>query len=213
VTLNAAWKDSQRLIDAIALLEQQRQKAAQKGESAVHSLRRFVVLAYLRLVKNGEKRQSASAMTIIAINDKGAYCTKAIRNWANAFLLSGAIPMSEREKHKKLGCFLQDEDVREKIDTYLRENKFEVHIHILTKYINEEVLPDLDDGLSMKFLECTIIQWMKIFEHSYREATKRVYMDEHERDDVVIYRGQFLAKMVEHEKQMPTFINDCSDVI
>jgi hypothetical protein len=37
-TLNAAWKDSQRLMDVIALLEQQRQKVAQKGESAVHSL-------------------------------------------------------------------------------------------------------------------------------------------------------------------------------
>ncbi|CAM6004355.1 unnamed protein product [Sphagnum balticum] len=37
-TLNAPWKDSQRLMDAIALLEQQRQKAAQKGESVVHSL-------------------------------------------------------------------------------------------------------------------------------------------------------------------------------
>jgi hypothetical protein len=56
VTLNAAWKDSQHLTNAIALLEQQRQKAAQKGESVVHLLWRSIVLAYLRLVKNGEKR-------------------------------------------------------------------------------------------------------------------------------------------------------------
>jgi hypothetical protein len=123
----------------------------------MHSLRRSVVLAYLRLVKNGEKWQSASAMTATTINGKGAYYTKAIRNWANAFLCSGAIPMSERRKHKKLGCFFQDEDVREKINTYLRENKFEVRIHILTKYINEEVLLDLDDGLSMKLSERIVI--------------------------------------------------------
>ncbi len=37
-TLNAAWKDSKRLMDTIALLEQQRQKVTQKGESVVHSL-------------------------------------------------------------------------------------------------------------------------------------------------------------------------------
>ncbi len=133
----------------------------------MHSLRRSVVLSYLRLVKNGEKRQSASVMTAIGINNKGAYYVKAIRNWANAFLRSGAIPMSKHRKHTKLGCFLRDEDVRKKIDTYLRENKFEVRIHTLTKYINEEVLPDLDDGLSMKLSESIVIQWMKIFEHSY----------------------------------------------
>jgi hypothetical protein len=74
-------------------------------------------------------------------------------------------------------------------------------------------LPDLDDGLSVKLFERTIIRWMKIFEHNYREATKGVYMDGHEQDDVVAYRGQFLAKMVEHEKRMPTFTDDCSDVI
>jgi len=110
-TLNVAWKDSQRLMDIIVLLEQQRQKATQKGESTVHSLRRSVVLAYLHLVKNGEKRQSASAMMATAINGKGAYYAKAIQNWANAFLRSGPIPMSEHGKHKKLGCFLRDEDV------------------------------------------------------------------------------------------------------
>jgi hypothetical protein len=38
-------------------------------------------------------------------------------------------------------------------------------------------------------------------------------MDGHERDDVVAYRGQFLTKMVKHEKRMPTFTNDCLDVI
>jgi len=109
--LNVAWKDSQCLTDVIALLEQQRQKAIQKGESVMHSLWRYVVLAYLRLVKNGEKQQSASAMTTAAINGKYAYYAKAIRNWANAFLCSDAIPVSERGKHKKLGCFFRDEDV------------------------------------------------------------------------------------------------------
>ncbi len=121
--------------------------------------------------------------------------------------------MLEREKHKKLGCFLRDEDIREKIDIYFQENKFEVRIHTLTKYINEEVLPDLNDGLSVKFSERIVIQWMKIFEHGYRKATKRVYMDGHERDDVVAYHGQLFTKMVEHEKQMPTFTDDCSDII
>ncbi len=203
----------QRLTDAIALLEHQRQKVVQKGESVVHSLRRSTVLINLRLVKNGEKLQSTSAMTITTINGKGAYYAKAIWNWANTVLHSGAIPVSERGKHKKLGCFFWDEDVREKIDTYLRENKFEVRIHTLTKYINEEVLPYLDDGLSMKLSERIVIWWMKIFEHNYRETTKGVYMDGHERDDVVAYLGQFLAKMIEHEKRMPMFTNDCSDVI
>jgi hypothetical protein len=54
---------------------------------------------------------------------------------------------------------------------------------------------------------------MKNFKHSYREATKGLYMDGHERDDVVAYRGQFLAKMVGHKNQMLTFTDDCSDVI
>jgi len=40
-----------------------------------------------------------------------------------------------------------------------------------------------------------------------------MYMDRHERDDVVVYHGQFLAKMVEHKDRMPTFIDDYSDII
>ncbi len=88
-----------------------------------------------------------------------------------------------------------------------------MRIHTLTKYINEEVLPDLDDGFSVKLSERIVIRWMKIFGHNYREATKGVYMDGHERNDVVAYRGQFLAKMVEHEKRMPMFSDDCLDII
>jgi len=88
-----------------------------------------------------------------------------------------------------------------------------VRIHTLTKYINKEVLPKLDDGLSMKLSERIVIQWMKIFGHNYREATKGVYMDRHERNDVVAYHGQFLAKMAKHKKQMLTFTDDYLDVI
>jgi hypothetical protein len=41
---------------------------------------------------------------------------------------------------------------------------------------------------------------MKIFGHSYRKATKGVYMDGHEQDDVVAYRGQFFTKMADARK-------------
>jgi hypothetical protein len=83
---------------------------------------------------------------------------------------------------------------------------------VATKYINE-VLPNLNDGLSVKLSERTVIQWLKIFRHNYQEGTKGMYMDGHEQDDVVTYHGQFLAKMVKHEKRMPTFTDDYSDVI
>ncbi len=38
-------------------------------------------------------------------------------------------------------------------------------------------------------------------------------MDGHERDNVLVYCGQFFTKMAEHKKGMPTFIDDYSDII
>src|SRR5436305_1565074 len=83
-----------------------------------------------------------------------------------------------------------------KIKTYLRANKFETSPKDLANYMNNEILPGLGFDPPPTIRINTARNYLKSsFGFEFNEVKKGVYKDGHEREDVVKYQQEFLAKM------------------
>jgi len=86
---------------------------------------------------------------------------------------------------------------------YIRENngvkgKPNMTLCSFCRWINETLLQQnvLESGFPRKIGLETARTWLHELGFSKIEAKKGTYVDGHERDDVVEYRGKFLRKMV-----------------
>lgn len=67
------------------------------------------------------------------------------------------------------------------------------------RHLNETVLPKL--GIHKRSVsESTAKRWMIAMKYQHKIYRKGVYMDGHERADVVKYRTQFLGEVLEMQK-------------
>ncbi|RGB33345.1 hypothetical protein C1646_761801 [Rhizophagus diaphanus] len=83
---------------------------------------------------------------------------------------------------------LEDEDVQLKVSSYLRKEKYNVTIQNFCNHVSSEILPSL--GIEIKI---TI------------KYQKGMYVDGHERPDVIEYQKQFLEEISMYQNLMPTF--------
>lgn len=67
------------------------------------------------------------------------------------------------------------------------------------RHLNEMVLPNLEIH-NRKISESTAKRWMIKMGYQHKMYRKGVYMDGHERVDVVKYRTQFLGEILEMQK-------------
>ena len=131
------------------------------------------------------------------------YYARSIRTWSHGFVGDDKLPQSRQGKHIKSRSFLQDEDVVMVLQRYLRLNKFKVRIPALTSRIYEQILPQLPYAPSPTISESTTKRWLQALDITYRDIAKKIYIDGHEREDVVEYQEEFLERMAELEPRIP----------
>ncbi|EUC61582.1 homeobox KN domain protein, partial [Rhizoctonia solani AG-3 Rhs1AP] len=103
----------------------------------------------------------------------------------------GSLPESNRGRGASHYSILCEEDVRRSILTYLRTLKTGTISPLrLRRAVNQEIFPQL--GITLSISESTARRW--ILKLGYRPVrhSKGMYMDGHERSDVVEYRNEFL---------------------
>jgi hypothetical protein len=72
--------------------------------------------------------------------------------------------------------------------------------------ISETILPSLDIALKKPLGQRTARRWLHKLGYRHVQFRKGVYMDGHERPDVVKYRNeQFLPQMLQYERRMTHF--------
>lgn len=68
------------------------------------------------------------------------------------------------------------------------------------KQVNDHILPSLGlDNGGQKILEDTACRWLAKLGYELKEVKKGIYVDGHEREDVVAYWKEFLIKFGENE--------------
>ncbi|CAG8683375.1 12306_t:CDS:2 [Funneliformis caledonium] len=86
-----------------------------------------------------------------------------------------------------------------RIVTYLRENKFEFYVANFIDYVKNIVFPSLGIEQETTKSTKTVRKWLKKMEFEFKRFTKGVYVDGHERPNVIEYS---------YEKLMPKFDNN-----
>jgi len=151
---------------------------------------------YLRRLDTGMDMTSASLETAIGLV-RGVHFSRRVILWYNQWEQNEAIVISRRGKNPKTKNLLNDSDNYNDIRTWILENyKYTITPHILQRHVNNVFLPAL--GIERS------ICWLKALGWIYSHVKKGIYLDGHERDDVVEYRKVFLDRMESLERRMVT---------
>eukprot|EP01034_Spumella_vulgaris_P044767 gene44767-55707_t len=135
-----------------------------------------------------------------------------IRQWAKQFYLHNNVTQSKRGKHSKSISLLTHEDVKSALLSYLRAQK--AGSISISSFCNAAKVILEQKGYGEEMSESTARRWLFRLGFFRWEYKKGIYVDGHERPDVVAYRKYFVVKMAEYRKRMTEYCGaDMSDAI
>ena len=159
--------------------------------------------ATLRL--KGHGRMSASYEIAQQWHEKddgsSTHFARRIRALARHYQIFEQLPVERRGGRKNAKSLLKDETVKAAARTWLTEQRVgSITPQNFAHGLNTQILPSLNISLTKPLCERTARRWLLQLGWSRTVLRKGVYMDGHEREDVVKYRGTvFLPKMKEFE--------------
>ncbi|CAG8728751.1 35412_t:CDS:2, partial [Racocetra persica] len=145
---------------------------------------------YLQLVKNNHQKIETSK---IIADAAGKGC-----------IMLGAFVLGRMN----MLCFLWDKDILLQIKSYIQENKWNITPYMIMSQMNKVLLPGLGFAPPPTISLNTAKNYLKELGYVYERVKKSVYIDGHEREDVVAYREIFLQRISELEYRMPIFSGD-----
>ncbi|KAJ7117825.1 hypothetical protein C8R44DRAFT_738699 [Mycena epipterygia] len=154
-----------------------------------------------------------ASMIVARSQGHGSYRARCIRNWIHAFLTSKKLPLHRYGQYHS--SILNDEDFSEAIKLHLQ------HISQKDGHFTAQALVDFvaTDEIQ-QMLEQAEIQkrsislwtarrWLKCLDYRFGHRKNGMYVDGHEREDVVAYRTAFVKRWLEHyEPRMVEYDND-----
>ncbi|PKY36542.1 hypothetical protein RhiirB3_459385 [Rhizophagus irregularis] len=136
---------------------------------------------YFHLLERGHSKLNASQMVAEILN-REVWFARCVRSWAKAF------------KNYE-SSFIDDKDIQLKVASYLHQHKFDVTVNSFCNFVNEEILPSIGIENKITISEKTATQWLKKMGFTFSRYAKGMYVDSHERDDVIAYWNKFLETM------------------
>ena len=139
---------------------------------------------------------------------------RTIRQWRSDFLEAGEICESKQGCYQRTGILWSSEDLNQKASKYVREiscvkGQPNLTVSSFCLWVNED-LPNsfLEPGFPCNISVKTARKWLNHLGFEVLSASKGMYFDGHEREDVVKERCTFLRRLVEigflHPDQAPT---------
>lgn len=157
----------------------------------------------------GEKAMEASANMAKGHHDgDGVWFARRLRALARHYVKFEQLPPELRGGLRKGTTHLDDEDVQAHARSWLRAQKLGSITPInFQQALNMDILPNLNIMLKRPLCVRTARRWLVKLGYQLVSLKKGVYMDGHERPDVVAYRNdEFLPKMLGLESRMTQYI-------
>ncbi|CAG8801838.1 14019_t:CDS:2, partial [Gigaspora rosea] len=149
--------------------------------------------------EKARRKKIEASETVAKVVGGGPWLAKCIRKWTNICMKSELIQNFRGKFPSK--SLLNDELVSLQVATYLRSQKFKVNPIVVKNYVENQVLPQLNGAVKRISIR-TIRRWMHKLGFRYKRYQKGVYIDGHERLDVVAYRQTFLQEVAEYDRFM-----------
>ncbi len=145
--------------------------------------------------------------SVAFLQKKAIYRAACIREWTKQFYVHNQVTQSKRGKHSKSISLLTHEDVKTALLRYLRAQKPD-SISI-SSFCNAAKLILEEMGYGEDMSESTARRWLFQLGFFRWEYKKGIYVDGHERPDVVQYRKYFVEKMAEYRLRIPSRCIGC----
>jgi len=185
-----------------------RSKPSNEGVLAYEHARLLTLRLYFERILNGETKGFVSEQLAEQIWRKGPHQARRICEWGNEFLTTGALSRHRQGTHAKIDPLIDNENFSIACKEWLRITKVESRSPLeLKMHIEKVILPDIENSRKT-ISESTCREYMKKWGYTFGAHAKDVYMDGHEREDVQIYRTQFVKRMLDLEPRMSTFIGE-----
>jgi len=186
-------------------------------EKATHNTSHFIkLIALLNFFESrvaGRTREASGVFASEALPSTLQVTGRTIQNWARTFADTGKVPTENRGTHQKTASMIDDEDILAKCVDWLRGQKPSKRTpQHFQAYLVDTVLPLATGAISATVSESTARRWMLRVGYKYGAWSKDVYVDGHERPDVVVQRQTFCSNWLGLYDRMRSFSGDSMDV-
>jgi hypothetical protein len=168
----------------------------------------MIIRNFATLRLKGSGRIDASMQIAHQWHDgEGVWFARKIRELARHYQLYEQLPEEKRGGTKSTRTVFLDETVKSAARDYLTSQKTgEISPRQFQRALNDEILPALNISLKRPLCERTARRWLIKLGWRRTLLKKGVYMDGHEREDVVKYRNNvFLPAMAKYEARMTRY--------
>ncbi|KAJ7210488.1 hypothetical protein GGX14DRAFT_625775 [Mycena pura] len=169
----------------------------------------MVLLNFSTLLTKGYGRIEASRLVATSWHKKeGVWFTRRIGDWARHYEIFETLPAERRGGKRVRRSFLHRDEIRTAVLTFLRSlPSGKVTPRVLANQLNKTILPAAGIQNTHSISLRTARRWLHKLGWTYSQVKKGVYVDGHEREDVVQYRNEvFLPKMAEYQRRMAKYI-------
>ncbi len=139
---------------------------------------------------------------VAKMQGSGTNRARRIREWAMGFLRWGDLPLHQLKQ--KRGTIIDDEDVAEEIKTRMTE-KTRGGFLKAQDVMDIVASPEMQAKFTLKGISKPSISikmglhWLEKLGWTYGKLKNGMYLDGHERPDVVAYRQGFVERFMQHE--------------
>ena len=180
---------------------------AERKQAPWELRRAYAMAAYIQLhFRDGQPAtvsEAAAARTVHSGRDAHPLTARALHNWLHDYVTNGGrLQPSLRGRHRKTESYLSDQDIKEAAVLWLRSNILAsrkksdtttpLTVEHFCEHVNDVILKDIiaDPASNRKKIGLeTAREWMHLLGFSHCQHRKGIYVDGHERSDVVIDRG------------------------
>ena len=149
------------------------------------------------------------ALNIAHSFNRGTSFARGIAIWERSWVQSREIPAGQGGVHTKISSLFNDEEVKLFVMEFVASKKEEITAGLLAKAVTEFVGSQLVGEKAQRAIEDSQNQpgnkkegvrigaarkWLMSMGYTWRAARKDVYVDGHEREDVVNHRKEFVSR-------------------
>src|SRR6266498_4394865 len=167
-----------------------------------------------RVEKNGKGliKASIEAAELVFI-ESHPYKARCIRVWTKYWLQNAQLPPTFQGKHQKIIRLVDDEDIAEKCQTWIRNQGGHTTPIKFKEFVEQILLPETGITKQKTISDSTARRWLNVLGFFNQQQKQGVYFDGHERDDVVEYRKKFLEEVAKYEPYIANYEGETMDKI
>jgi hypothetical protein len=152
---------------------------------------------------------------VAKMQKRGANRARCIREWAMGFLMWRDLPL--HQLNQKRGAIVDDEDIAEEIKAHMKEKATRGYLKAqdVVEIVASPKLQEIFErkGISKPSISVrTALRWLEKLGWTYGKLKHGMYLDGHERSDVVEYRQAFVERWMRHELRFHRWDHDGTEL-